>query len=135
VTPVGRVLRKSKLDELPQLFNVVWGQMSFVGPRPEVARYVALYTRSQRPVLDLLPGITDPASIAYIDEEFILARFDDRDRAYVERVLPDKIRLSLEYAARAGFWSDIRIMLVTLGMLVSRRSRDAAPPSPTGPPT
>ncbi len=132
VTRLGRVLRKLKLDELPQLFNVLSGRMSFVGPRPEVAHYVAQYTPTQRPVLDFLPGITDPASIAYIDEESILARFDDRDRAYVERVLPDKIRLSLEYAARAGFWSDIWIILVTLGLLFSRRSRDAAPPSPTG---
>lgn len=102
ITRSGRWLRAAKLDELPQLFNVLKGEMSFVGPRPEVPRYVALYTEEERRVLELRPGITDLASIKYRDESEILARAADPERAYVDEVMRDKLRINLDYAARAG---------------------------------
>lgn len=117
VTPVGRWLRKHKLDELPQLINVLKGEMSFVGPRPEVARYVALYSPEQRRVLDLVPGITDPASIAFRDEEDLLGAHDDPERAYVEHIMPEKIRLNLAYAVKAGVFRDMGVILRTVGVV------------------
>jgi len=120
ITRVGRWLRHSKLDELPQLFNVLAGQMSLVGPRPEVPHYVALYTPDQRRVLDLVPGITDPASIAYRDESALLAQAPDWERQYIDVIMPEKIRLNLAYAARATQWKDFLVVVVTLLSLVSR---------------
>jgi len=114
VTEVGRVLRKYKLDELPQLLNVIAGEMSLVGPRPEVARYVALYTPRELPVLDLLPGITDPASIEFRDEGALLAAYPDPERAYVADFIPRKAALNLEYAARATVASDLGLVLRTV---------------------
>jgi lipopolysaccharide/colanic/teichoic acid biosynthesis glycosyltransferase len=89
ITRVGRWLRRLKIDELPQLFNVLRGEMSLVGPRPEVPRFVALYTEAQRAVLDLVPGITDPASIRYRDEASELARAADPERCYIEEIMPE----------------------------------------------
>ena len=120
ITRVGRWLRHFKLDELPQLLNVLAGQMSLVGPRPEVSHYVALYTPDQRRVLDLVPGITDPASIAYRDESALLAQAPDWERQYVEVIMPEKIRLNLAYAARATQLKDFLVVVVTLLSLVSR---------------
>jgi len=114
VTPVGRWLRKSKLDELPQLWNVLVGEMSFVGPRPELPRYVARYTESQRAVLQLKPGITDLATLAFRDEEELLARAADVETCYVGFCLPRKIELNLEYARRASLGRDVQIILRTL---------------------
>jgi lipopolysaccharide/colanic/teichoic acid biosynthesis glycosyltransferase len=123
-TRVGRWLRRSKVDELPQLFNVLAGDMSLVGPRPEVPRYVARYTADQRRVLDLVPGITDPASIAYSRESELLARAPDPERYYVTAVMPDKIRINLTYAARATRWTDVKVVLETLGQLLPDRVQD-----------
>ena len=117
ITRVGRFLRRTKLDELPQLFNVLAGQMSLVGPRPEVARYVANYTEAERRVLELVPGVTDPASLEYRDEASVLAARPDPEKAYVEEIAPHKIRLNLEYAARATRWSDLWIILRTVAHL------------------
>ena len=114
ITRVGHLLRQSKIDELPQLINVLKGNMSFVGPRPEVPRYVALYTDEQRRVLAVRPGITDPASIKYRHEAELLAAAEDPERVYVEKIMPDKLRLNLEYLERAGLLSDLRIILSTL---------------------
>lgn len=114
LTRVGRWLRRVKLDELPQLFNVVTGDMSLVGPRPEVPRYVAHYSAEQRSVLNLVPGITDPAAVANWDESAALAGADP-ERAYLERLLPEKISLSLEYARRATVRSDFVVILKTIG--------------------
>jgi lipopolysaccharide/colanic/teichoic acid biosynthesis glycosyltransferase len=125
-TRVGRWLRRSKLDELPQLFNVLAGDMSLVGPRPEVPRYVARYSAEQRRVLDLVPGITDPASIAYSRESELLARAPDPERYYVTAVMPDKIRINLTYAARATRWTDVKVVLGTLGHLRPRRGKPHA---------
>jgi lipopolysaccharide/colanic/teichoic acid biosynthesis glycosyltransferase len=123
-TRVGRWLRRSKVDELPQLFNVLAGDMSLVGPRPEVPRYVARYSADQRRVLDLVPGITDPASIAYSRESELLARAPDPERYYVTAVMPDKIRINLTYAARATRWTDVKVVLETLGQLLPDRVQD-----------
>lgn len=114
ITPTGKWLRRWKIDELPQLFNVLGGTMSFVGPRPEVARYVARYTPEQRSVLDRMPGITDPASIRYRDESELLARAGDPEDYYVRVLLPEKIRLNLEYGERATVSADVRVILKTL---------------------
>jgi lipopolysaccharide/colanic/teichoic acid biosynthesis glycosyltransferase len=114
ITRVGQWLRAWKLDELPQLINVARGEMSLVGPRPEVSRYVALYDDEQRKVLDLVPGITDPASIRYRHETSVLARASDPERAYVEEVMPDKLRINLQYAERASVWSDIGVLAQTI---------------------
>lgn len=117
ITRTGRWLRKSKLDELPQLINVLRGDMSLVGPRPEVAKYVAMYSPDQRRVLELVPGITDPASIAFRDEAGLLADCNDPEQAYIERILPEKIALNLAYAAKAGVLSDMMVILGTLRAL------------------
>jgi lipopolysaccharide/colanic/teichoic acid biosynthesis glycosyltransferase len=118
ITRSGRVLRAAKLDELPQLFNVLKGEMSFVGPRPEVPRYVALYTEEERRVLALRPGITDLASIKYRHEAEILARSPDPERTYVEEVMRDKLRINLDYAAQASWRTDLGVILRTLGALL-----------------
>ncbi len=123
ITRVGRWIRGAKLDELPQLLNVLRGEMSLVGPRPEVPRYVALYSPEQRAVLDELPGITDPASLRYYDESVVLADAVDPEGLYVSHVMPEKIRLNLEYAARATLLTDLVIVLSTLRRIVVR-SRD-----------
>ncbi|MGB9430432.1 MAG: sugar transferase [Gammaproteobacteria bacterium] len=119
ITRIGGMLRKYKLDELPQLLNVLIGHMSLVGPRPEVAKYVALYNAEQRKVLDLMPGITDPASIAYRDESRLLSKSPDPERLYMEIIMPEKIRINLEYAQHATLWSDMRVMLLTLRKLLA----------------
>ncbi len=121
ITRLGAVLRKYKLDELPQLINVLKGQMSLVGPRPEVPRYVNMYTAEQRAVLELVPGITDPASIKYRNENELLAAATDADgmevdpeHIYVYKIMPDKIRINLEYAAKSNVASDFRIIIKTI---------------------
>jgi lipopolysaccharide/colanic/teichoic acid biosynthesis glycosyltransferase len=122
ITRVGRWLRRLKLDELPQLFNVLRGEMSLVGPRPEVPRFVALYTEAQRAVLELVPGITDPASIRYRDEASELAHAADPERCYIEEIMPEKIHLNLEYAKIATPWTDLLVVLSTIGLVAGRRS-------------
>jgi succinoglycan biosynthesis protein ExoA len=119
ITKLGIWLRKTKLDELPQLFNVLLGQMSLVGPRPEVERYVAYYTLDQRRVLNLVPGITDPASIRYRHESELLKTVADPERTYIEEILPDKIRINLEYASHRNLLHDCGVILRTVGALFS----------------
>lgn len=114
VTPVGAILRKLKLDELPQLWNVMCGEMSLVGPRPELPLYVELYTPAQRQVLSVSPGITDPASIAYRHEEQILRSSEDPEALYREVVLPHKLLLNLGYIKSMSFFSDVAIIFRTL---------------------
>jgi lipopolysaccharide/colanic/teichoic acid biosynthesis glycosyltransferase len=114
ITPLGGVLRRLKLDELPQLWNVLRGEMSFVGPRPEVSRYVDLYSTEQRRVLDLVPGITDPASLRFRDEASVLERYEDPEQAYVNVVMPEKLRVNLEYASRANLATDIGLIVRTI---------------------
>lgn len=118
ITPVGRVLRKAKLDELPQLWNVLKGDMSFVGPRPEVQEYVDLYTPEQRQVLLVRPGITGLASIRYRNENDLLSASADPNRTYIEEVMPAKLALDLEYIPRACVSYDVRLILETLVTVV-----------------
>ncbi len=117
VTKVGRVLRSSKLDELPQLWNVLCGDMSLVGPRPEVPMYVASYTESQRRVLTLTPGITDEASLAFRDEERLLKSVPDADLYYRQFCIPRKIELNLEYARRANIKTDLLLILRSIASM------------------
>lgn len=118
VTRSGYYIRKYKLDELPQLINVFIGDMSLVGPRPEVRKYVEMYTPEQMRVLSVRPGITSLASIRYRNENDILAAADDPDRAYIERVMPDKIAIDLEYVERATLWNDIKLIFSTFREII-----------------
>ena len=118
ITRVGAFLRKTKLDELAQLLNVLCGQMSFVGPRPEVPRYVELYTPYQRQVLLVRPGITDYASIAYRNENDLLAGADDPEKMYIETIMPDKIELNMKYLREISPLADLRLMLSTVAAVV-----------------
>ncbi len=120
VTRVGAVLRKGKLDELPQLVNVVAGDMSLVGPRPEVPRYVARYDDRQRRVLEVRPGITDPASIAYRNENDLLDAAADPEATYLSEIMPAKLELNLAYLERRSLVSDIGIIFRTLGEIFRR---------------
>jgi lipopolysaccharide/colanic/teichoic acid biosynthesis glycosyltransferase len=120
ITSVGRVLRKYKLDELPQLWNVVKGDMSLVGPRPEVAKYLALYTNEMREVLKVRPGLTDPASIAGFDEGERLEAANDPEQHYREVILPEKVAQQLAYVRSATFASDIRVIARTLFRIFKR---------------
>jgi lipopolysaccharide/colanic/teichoic acid biosynthesis glycosyltransferase len=114
ITRIGRVLRKTKIDELPQLINVLQGQMSFVGPRPEVRRYVELFRDDYEDILRVLPGITDLASLKYRHEAEILGHCGDPEEAYVRHILPEKIKLAKEYVRQSSFFFDISIVLKTL---------------------
>jgi lipopolysaccharide/colanic/teichoic acid biosynthesis glycosyltransferase len=123
ITRVGKWLRTTKLDELPQLINVLRGEMSLVGPRPEDPRYVALYTPEQRRVLSLRPGIVSPAAIAYRHEEALLAGFADIESAYLDEVLPRKLAMDLEYIETQTFFGDLRILGRMMKALVERAER------------
>lgn len=114
ITRLGHWLRKSKLDELPQLWNVLVGEMSLVGPRPEVPKYVEMFHDDFREVLSVRPGITDPASVRFRDESTLLGQSENPERTYVEDILPAKIALAKEYIARSGVWYDLKLMLETL---------------------
>jgi len=114
ITRVGRILRKTKLDELAQLINVFTGEMSFVGPRPEVPKYVNLYTPYQRQVLLVRPGITDYASIAYRNENDLLEGAEDPEKMYIEKIMPDKIELNMKYLREISPLADIRLILSTI---------------------
>ena len=127
VTRVGRVLRRYKLDEIPQLINVLKGEMSFVGPRPEVASEVETYSPEQRRLLEVLPGITDWASMRFHNEGEILKGSVDPHETYREKIRPEKIRLGLEYVQRRSFWVDMQILTGTVGLLVKTRAKSHAP--------
>jgi lipopolysaccharide/colanic/teichoic acid biosynthesis glycosyltransferase len=120
ITGIGQFLRRTKLDELPQLINIVKGEMSVVGPRPEVPRYVALYSEEQRAVLSVLPGLTSMASIAYINENEVLGRSSDPERAYVEEVMPAKLALDLRYVRERSLALDMHIIAATLLRIVKQ---------------
>ena len=121
VTRVGRFLRKTKIDELPQLINVLKGEMSLVGPRPELPRFVELFRREYAEILTVRPGITDLASLKYRDEAALLDRAQNPEEEYLTRVLPDKIRLSRDYLQRASFFFDLSLILKTIIKLVDGR--------------
>lgn len=124
ITRAGRILRRTKVDELPQLLNVIRGDMSLVGPRPEDPRYVARYTEQQRRILSVLPGITSPASLAFRDEEAVLraagANWED---VYVRRVMPEKIAIDLGYLDRRTIFTDMALLAKTAFGVVVRPRR------------
>ena len=118
VTNIGFYLRKYKLDELPQLFNVFLGEMSFVGPRPEVKKYTDLYNAEQKKVLSVAPGITDYASIKYRNENDLLAQSSDPEKLYIEEIMPEKLNLNLKYINDNNVFKDIKIIINTFYTIV-----------------
>jgi len=120
ITKTGKFIRKFKLDELPQLFNVLKGEMSLVGPRPEVKIYVDMFTEEEKAILSVRPGITDWASIWNPDEGAILAGSPDPERTYMEKIRPEKIRLQLKYVRERSFLVDLRIIFETLKTVLKR---------------
>ncbi len=120
VTGIGRFLRATKLDELPQLINVLRGEMSLVGPRPEIPRYVAGYSGEQRRVLEVRPGLTDLASVLFRDEESLLGEIEEegRERFYLETILPRKLELNIRYVRDAGLWYDLALLIKTFTVLL-----------------
>ncbi len=114
ITRVGHFLRKFKIDELPQLINVLKGEMNWVGPRPEVPEYVALYSPGQRKVLTVKPGITDYASIQFFDENDLIAQSSDPHKTYVDEIMPEKIRINLQYIDKKSAVEDLKIVLLTI---------------------
>lgn len=119
ITPVGYFLRKYKLDELPQLLNVINGDMSLVGPRPEVRKYVSLYNQEQMTVLTVKPGITDYASIEYADENELLGKAADPDKEYINIIMPAKLELNLKYIREKSFSTDLKILWGTIVRIVT----------------
>ena len=113
ITGIGKVLRKTKMDEMPQLINVFLGQMSFVGPRPEVKKYVDMYDDYQKNVLRIKPGITELASIVYRDENEVLAKSENPERTYIEEIMPTKIGLNMQYIKKMGVFYDLKLILKT----------------------
>ena len=120
VTRIGHYLRRSKLNELPQLINVLRGQMSLVGPRPEVGQYVRLFEHNYRTILQVRPGITDFASLEYIDESDLLARSDNIRTTYIQEILPKKLELNLRYIERQSMTTDLVVLISTLRRLLKR---------------
>ncbi|HUG92680.1 MAG TPA: sugar transferase [Planctomycetaceae bacterium] len=114
ITAIGRLLRRTKLDELPQLINVLKGEMSLVGPRPEVPEYVEMFRRDYEELLSVRPGITDLASLKYRHEAELLAGSDDPQAMYLTQILPDKIALAREYVRRSSLWFDLRLIFKTV---------------------
>ena len=121
ITKIGKFVRKYKLDELPQFINVLKGEMSFVGPRPEVQHYVNMFTKEEKSILMVSPGITDWASLWNSDEGAILAGSPDPERTYMEEIRPEKIRLQLKYVKERSFFTDISIILQTIGKVIKRK--------------
>jgi lipopolysaccharide/colanic/teichoic acid biosynthesis glycosyltransferase len=134
LTRTGRTLRRYKLDELPQLINVLKGEMSFVGPRPQVPGEVAGYTAEEREILSVRPGITDWASLRFHNEGEILSGHADPDRAYAELIRPEKMRLGLEYVRRGTFRQDIDILVKTALLPFQKAEHTPPPPPSAGPP-
>ena len=121
VTRSGYFIRKFKVDELPQLINVFIGDMSLVGPRPEVRHYVDYWTKEQLHVLDVRPGITDPASIKFRNENELLEKAEDAEKYYIEVIMQEKLRLYLEYVENHSFWYDIKLIFQTFAAIIADR--------------
>jgi lipopolysaccharide/colanic/teichoic acid biosynthesis glycosyltransferase len=124
VTRIGKILRQTKIDELPQLINILRGDMSLVGPRPEVCQYVELFREHYETILAVRPGITDPASLKYRDESAILARSENPEQEYIRRVLPDKLRLGEEYVRQSSLLLDLAVIFKTILAVIPGRYAD-----------
>jgi lipopolysaccharide/colanic/teichoic acid biosynthesis glycosyltransferase len=120
ITRSGKFIRKFKLDEFPQLINVLRGEMSIVGPRPEVPKYVALYSEEQKKVLKIRPGISDWSSIRFSSENELLAQAENSEDFYISEIMPEKLKMNLEYVSTNNFWMDVKIIFMTLKKLISR---------------
>ncbi|MBR4912764.1 MAG: sugar transferase [Bacteroidales bacterium] len=120
ITKIGLFLRKYKIDEFPQFLNILKGEMSIVGPRPEVRKYVDLYTPEQMKVLSVRPGLTDYASIRYVNENALLAASDDPEQTYIHEIMPDKLALNLKYIQEQSLWVDLKIILKTFAAIIHR---------------
>lgn len=120
ITKSGYFIRKYKLDEFPQLINVFIGEMSLVGPRPEVRKYVEMYTEEQMHVLDVRPGITDLASIRYRNENELLEKVENPDKYYVEVIMQDKLSINLEYVEKCSFWFDVELIFKTFWEIITK---------------
>lgn len=118
ITKVGRFLRKFKIDEFPQFLNILKGEMSIVGPRPEVRKYVDMYTPEQMRVLSVRPGLTDYAFIRYVNENELLATSPDPEKTYIEEIMPDKLNLNLKYIDEQSIWVDMKIIFKTMKAIV-----------------
>ena len=118
ITKIGYFLRKFKLDEFPQLLNVIKGDMSIIGPRPEVRRYVELYSIEQLNVLSVRPGLSDFASIEYINENELLGKSEDPEKTYIEEIMPAKLQLNLKYIEQKSFVTDIKLIFKTIGKIL-----------------
>ena len=118
ITKVGSFLRKFKIDEFPQFLNILKGEMSIVGPRPEVRKYVDMYTPEQMRVLSVRPGLTDYASIRYVNENELLATSKDPEKTYIEEIMPDKLNLNLKYIDEQSIWVDMKIIFKTMKAIV-----------------
>ena len=121
VTRSGYFIRKFKIDELPQLINVFIGDMSLVGPRPEVRHYVSYWTPEQMRALDVRPGITDPASVRFRNENELLEKAEDPEKYYIEVIMQEKLKLYLEYVDNASFWYDIKLIFQTFWVIIKER--------------
>lgn len=117
VTRVGHFIRKTKIDEFPQLLNIIKGDMSVVGPRPEVPKYVALYNEEQMRVLSVRPGLTDLASLKYFNEQEVLGKSLDPEKTYIEEVMPEKLRLNLQYVSQRSFYLDMSLIFRTIAKI------------------
>ena len=120
ITRFGKFLRKSKLDEIPQLFNIIKGDMSVVGPRPEVPKYVNLYNSEQKKVLSVRPGLTDYASLEYINENELLSQSENSEMIYINKVMPEKLKLNLKYISDQNFFLDLKLIFRTIGKIVAK---------------
>lgn len=120
ITPMGRFLRKHKLDEIPQLFNVLLGQMSIIGPRPEIKKFTDLFNEQEKMILSVKPGISDYASVKFSDEGKILEGSDDPDKAYFELIRPKKIELQLQYVKEKSLATDLKIIFLTLAAIIKK---------------
>ena len=113
ITPIGKIIRKTKLDELPQLFNILIGDMSFIGPRPELPRRLQYYSERDKGIFKVRSGISSPASIVFSDEEYLMNQVKDPEKFYIEQIMPYKIDLNLYYVETRSFWNDIYLIIAT----------------------
>lgn len=113
ITPIGKIIRKTKLDELPQLFNILVGDMSFIGPRPELPRRLQYYSERDKGIFEVRSGISSPASIVFSDEEYLMNQVKDPEKFYIEQIMPYKIDLNLYYVETRSFWNDIYLIIAT----------------------